>query len=231
MKIQQELRHLADLKIARGNQRFFKTGQGEYGEGDIFLGIKVPTIRQVAKKYHDLELKYVLRLVRSKFHEERLTGLIILVNQYSQAKTDLEKNRYYGAYVRNFRYINNWDLVDVTCHKIIGPHLKNDRGILYKWARSKNLWTKRISIVSTFWFVRKNDLKDALVLSEILLNDRHDLIHKAVGWVLREVGKKDRKAMESFLVRHYRKMPRTMLRYAIERLPEARRQQYLRGTV
>ncbi len=232
MHIQQELSKLANPAIAEHSQRFFKTAKGEYGYGDVFIGIRVPELRKLAKKYVDLGFPDVEKLIKSKIHEERLTGLIILVNKYKAAKDENERNKIYGIYTSHFKYINNWDLVDVTCPKIIGPHLTDkNRKILYTWAKSDHLWTKRIAMITNWWFVRNGDLNDVFKISKILLHDEHDLIHKAVGWMLREAGKKNRKAMEAFLKQHYMTMPRTMLRYAIEKLPEARRQQYLKGTV
>ncbi len=230
--IQNELRALSNNEIAAHSQRFFKTGKGEYGEGDVFLGIRVPVLRKLAKKYRELSLPEVKKLLSSSYHEERLTALIILVEKYSRVKSDSYRETIYKTYISNFKFINNWDLVDTTCHKIIGPHLeKRDRSILYKWVKSPHLWTRRIAIITTMWFIRSSDLEDAFVLAEELLQDDHDLIHKAVGWVLRECGKKDRKSLEVFLKKHYGDMPRTMLRYAIERLPEKRRKQYLLGKI
>lgn len=230
--IQSELKKLSNKKYAIHSQRFFKTGKGEYAEGDLFLGIRVPKLRQVAKKHKDLSLDETLKLVKSKYHEERLLGLIILVNQYTNAKSQTTKNRLYKSYLSHFEFINNWDLVDVTCPKIIGPHLEErDRSVLHKWAKSKHLWTRRIAIVSTYWFIRQEDLKDCFAISERLLHDNHDLIHKAVGWMLREAGKRDLNALEQFLTKYCQSMPRTMLRYAIERLPESQRQRYLKGNV
>lgn len=232
MKILKELKNLADPAVAEHSQRFFKTGPGEYGEGDVFLGIRVPVLRQVAKQYGDLKLSDIQKLLRSPYHEVRSTVVIILVNQYAKAADDVQREKVYQFYIKNFKCINNWDLVDVSSHKIVGRHLYNrDRRILYKWAQSEHLWTRRIAIISTMWFISKNDYSDSLKLSKILLNDEHDLIHKAVGWVLREVGKKDRGLLEKFLKKYHTKMPRTMLRYAIEKLPETRRQQYIRGTI
>lgn len=233
LQIQKDLRALANPKIAEHSQRFFKTGKGEYGYGDIFLGIRVPNLRKIAKEHQDeLKSSQVKKLVRSKYHEERLTGLIVWSNQYIRSKDEKSKEEIYQLYVSHFKYINNWDLVDVTCPHIIGRHLfERDRKIIFQWARSKDLWTKRISIITQLWFIRQNDLDDAFKIAKILLRDSHDLIHKAVGWVLREAGKKDRKRMEAFLTEHYQKMPRTMLRYAIEKLPESRRQKYLKGKV
>ncbi len=158
--------------------------------------------------------------------------MIILANKYSKDKDEKVRNQLYKIYVSSFKYVNNWDLVDVTCPHVIGKHLMDkERSILYSWARSEDLWTKRIAIVSTHWFIRKNDLDDTFKIAEILLNDEHDLIHKAVGWMLREAGKRDLEKEEIFLKKHYNTMPRTMLRYAIERFPEAKRQRYLKGTI
>ena len=232
MKASEEIRELADEEIAKHSLRFFKTDKGEYGYGDIFLGVRAPKIRLIAKKHIDISIADMKILIKSKYHEERFLGLIILVNKYSKAKDKKTKNQLYNIYISSFKYINNWDLVDVTCSHVIGKHLINkDRSILYTWAKSEDLWTKRIAIVSTHCFIRKNDLQDTFKIAEILLNDNHDLIHKAVGWMLREAGKRDLKKEEIFLKKHYNTMPRTMLRYAIERFPEAKRQGYLKGTI
>jgi 3-methyladenine DNA glycosylase AlkD len=230
--IQKELRKLADPLTAKKNTYFFKTNKGEYGHGDIFLGIKVPVLRIIAKENISLSILDTKQLVRSKYHEERLLGLLILVNKYKKAATDAEKEKIYQVYITHFKYINNWDLVDVTCPHIVGIHLMNkDRAILYTWAKSEDLWIKRIAMITNWWFVRKGDLSEVFKISKILLTDEHDLIHKAVGWMLREAGKKDMNSLESFLKIHYEKMPRTMLRYAIEKFPERKRQSYLKGKV
>ena len=232
MKVRGEIRALANKQIAKNSLRFFKTGKGEYGHGDLFLGVKVPKIRLIAKKHTDISITEMKNLICSKYHEERLLGLIILVNKYSKNKDRKTRNQLYKIYVSSFKYINNWDLVDVTCLHVIGKHLMDrDRSILYSWAKSDDLWTRRIAMISTFWFIRKNDLDDTFKIAEILLNDEHDLIHKAVGWMLREAGKRDIEKEEIFLKKHYRTMPRTMLRYAIERFPEPNRQKYLKGTI
>jgi len=232
MKVSEEIRKLASKKIAKHSLRFFKTGKGEYGYGDIFLGVRAPEIRLIAKKHIDISISDMKNLIKSKYHEERFLGLIILVNKYSKSKENEIKNKLYKIYVSSFKYINSWDLVDVTCPHVTGKHLiDKDRSILYKWAKSDDLWTKRIAIVSTFSFIRQNDLEDTFKIAEILLNDNHDLIHKAVGWMLREAGKRDLEKEEIFLKKHYNTMPRTMLRYAIERFPEAKRQGYLKGTI
>ncbi|MBU2562748.1 MAG: DNA alkylation repair protein [Nanoarchaeota archaeon] len=227
--LQKDLENLANPKQAEILQRFFKTGKGGYGEGDIFLGIKVPFQRKVAKNYSELGLNELQKLLNSKIHEHRLTGLIILENKYKKLEN---KKNIFDFYLKNTQKINNWDLVDLSAPNIIGDFLLDkDRDILVQLAKSQNLWEKRIAIVSTFSFIRNNQFKDTLKISEILLNDSHDLIHKAVGWMLREVGKKEVKVLEEFLKKHYKNMPRTMLRYAIEKFEEGRRKEYLLGEV
>ena len=226
------LKKVSDKEYAINSQRFFKTGKGEYGEGDVFIGVRMPLQRQVAKEFKDLSLKQITELVQSKIHEERMTGLIILVNQYKKEKDPAKRNKFYNYYVKNFKFINNWDLVDVTCQHIVGDYLKDqDRKVLYQWAKSKHLWTKRIAMVSSGRFIKYGEVKDLFAIAEILLEDDHDLIHKAVGWMIREAWKKQPKFAESFLKKHYKKMPRTMLRYAIEKFPEAKRQKFLKGTI
>jgi len=232
MKASEEIRALANKEIAEHNLRFFKTGKGQYGYGDIFLGIRAPKIRLIAKKHVDISVTDMKTFIQSKYHEERFLGLIILVNKYAKTKDKKNRNQLYKIYVSNFKYINNWDLVDVTCPHVTGKHLfDKNRTILYKWAKSEDLWTKRIAMISTFYFIRKNDLDDTFKIAEILLHDEHDLIHKAVGWMLREAGKRDLKREETFLKKYYKTMPRTMLRYAIEKFPETKRQKYLKGTI
>ena len=232
MLITKEMRKLANSKIAEHSQRFFKTAKGEYGEGDVFIGIRVPELRKLAKKYIELSITDLKKLVKSKIHEERLTGLLILVNKYKSAKVEQEREKLYQLYIRHFKYINNWDLVDVTCPHIIGRHLMDkNREILYVWAKSDHLWTRRIAIITNGWFIRNGDLRDVFKISKILLTDKHDRIHKAVGWMLREAGKKDLKALEAFLKKHYKNMPRTMLRYSIEKFPESKRKKYLSGKI
>jgi len=232
MKAREEIRRLANKGIAKNSLRFFKTKKGQYGYGDIFLGIRAPKIRLIAKKHVNISIVDMKILIQSKYHEERFLGLIILVNKYSKTKDKKTKNQLYKIYISSFKYINNWDLVDVTCPHITGKHLiDKDRSILYKWAKSDDLWTKRIAMVSTFSFIRQNDLEDTFKIAEILLQDKHDLIHKAVGWMLREAGKRDLEKEEIFLKKYYRDMPRTMLRYAIEKFPESKRQDYLKGTI
>ena len=227
-KLKNDLKKAGNKKQATLLQRFFKTGPGQYGEGDIFLGIKVPVQRAIAKKY-DLGLKEIQKLLDSGIHEERLVGLFILIKKYVKSE---DKKEIFNFYLKNTKRVNNWDLVDLSSHKIMGNYLLDKkRKILYKLAKSKNLWERRISIISTFAFIDNNDFKDALKIAEIHLEDSHDLIHKAVGWVLREIGKKDKKVLEGFLKKHYKQMPRTMLRYSIERFEENLRQKYLRGEI
>lgn len=213
-------------------QKFFKTGKGQYAEGDLFLGISVPTIRSIAKKYVDKSsIKEAESLLNSKFHEERLLSLIILVYKFEKAEKK-EKEEIFNFYIKNTSKINNWDLVDVSAANIVGRHiLDKDVSIIYSLAKSKNLWEKRIAIVSTYAFIKSGELEHTFKISETLMNDKHDLIHKAVGWMLREAGKKNQKALENFLKKHYKSMPRTALRYAIERFPQERRKQYLKGKI
>ena len=232
MKAREEIRALANKEIAQHSLRFFKTDKGEYGHGDLFLGVRAPKIRLIAKKHIDISITDMKTLICSKYHEERFLGLIILVNKYAKTKDKKNRNQLYKIYVSSFKYINNWNLVDVTCPHVTGKHLiDKDRTILYKWAKSEDLWTKRIAMISTFYFIRKNDLDDTFKIADMLLQDEHDLIHKAVGWMLREAGKRDIKKEETFLKKHYKTMPRTMLRYSIEKFPETKRQKYLKGTI
>lgn len=209
-------------------QWFFKTGPGEYGEGDQFLGVRVPMIRKVCKEFRQLSLGEVQKLIESPLHEHRMAGLIILTLQYPRASNQA-KNDIFDLYMQELtkRNINNWDLVDVTCRQIVGEHLQGDRGQLYELAKSNNLWERRVSIISTFAYIAKGDPSTSLELAELLLYDKHDLMHKAVGWTLREVGKRcDRQLLLDFLDQHAATMPRTTLRYAIEHLPEAQRKHY-----
>ncbi len=226
-QVKAELEELSDPEHAMKLQGFFKTGEGEYGEGDFFLGVRVPDQRRIAKKYRNIPLTDVLELLRSQIHEHRLTALFILTEQFNKGDEE-DRRRIVDLYLSNTTYVNNWDLVDSSAHKILGAWLVDKpRRVLYELAGSENLWKRRISIISTFAFIQHGDLVDALALSEALIDDGHDLIHKASGWVLREVGKKDQSVLEEFLLEHYKKMPRTMLRYAIERLPEERRRFYM----
>jgi len=222
-----ELQQLANPEKEKVFVRFFKTGKGEYGEGDQFLGITVPHLRSISKKYQSLDLKDLQKLLNSKIHEHRLSALMILRMQYQ--KSNIKDQRAIVLfYLKNTKKINNWDLVDLSCHYILGNYLlERDRIILYKLARSKNLWEKRIAIISTFAFIHVNQFTDTLKIAEILINDKHDLIHKAVGWALRETGKKNKKKEIDFLNKYYKAMPRTMLRYAIEKFSDRERKFYL----
>ena len=226
-QIKKDLAQLRDPDRAKNLSWFFKTAKGQYGEGDIFLGILVPEQRKVAKKHIDLSLNDLQELLNSKIHEHRFTALLILISKYRKAG-ELVKEEIFHLILKNTENINNWDLVDLSAPRIIGDFLLNrERSILYKLAKSKSLWERRISILSTFTFIGNNDFEDALNISELLLHDEHDLIHKAVGWALREIGKRDQNLEERFLNKHYFRMPRTMLRYAIEKFDEEKRQKYL----
>lgn len=206
---------------------FFKTGKGQYGEGDRFIGITVPDQRKVAKAFLALPLVEIETLLNSNIHEHRLTALIILTYQYEKADPKT-KDQIFKFYVTHTDRINNWDLVDCSCRDIVGEHLQTkNRKLLYTLARSKSLWERRIATVSTWAYIRKGDLKDTFAIAELLLSDTHDLIHKAVGWMLREAGKRDEQALHVFLKKHIKQMPRTTLRYAIERFPEDVRKAYL----
>ncbi len=209
--------------------RFFKTGKGQYGEGDLFLGISVPETRRIALKYKDLSLEGIDKLLSNKYHECRLAALMILVYQYKKAE-EKTKKIIFNYYLNHTKYINNWDLVDLSVYHIVGEHLLNkDRKILYKLAKSKNIWERRIAIVSTYAFIKNKDNHDIFELTKMLLNDKQDLIHKACGWMLRESGKSvSEKDLEIFLEENYHKMPRTMLRYAIEKFSDPKRQHFLK---
>jgi len=226
-----DLKKQSDAERAKNLQRFFKTGKGDYGEGDVFIGLTVPQLRETAKKYYSLDLRQLQELMESKIHEHRMICLFILINKY---KTTNHKKIITHFYLKNAKAgnINNWDLIDLSAPNILGTQLLDkDRKILYELAKSDNLWEKRISILATFMFIKNNDFKDALKIAEILLNDEHDLIHKAVGWMLREIGKKNQDEEEKFLRKYYKKMPRTMLRYAIEKFDEKKRKAYLNSRI
>lgn len=225
------LREHASAADATVLQRFFKTAPGEYGEGDRFLGVRVPTLRRLARQHSALPRADVLHLLRSAWHEERLLALLLLV-QASARGDRQDRESIYRAYLANTRHVNNWDLVDSSAEHIVGPQVRtDDLAPLEQLARSPDLWERRIAILATFHFIKRGEFAPTLRISRLLLTDPHDLIHKAVGWMLREVGKRRLDVEEAFLRQHYRAMPRTMLRYAIERFPEARRRQYLAGEV
>lgn len=230
-KIQDELKQISNKEIAEHSQRFFKTGKGQYGYGDIFLGIRVPVLRKLAKIYSQISIDDAAQLLTSKFHEQRLLSLLILVAIFKKAN-DKDRKTIYTLYLGNTRYINNWDLVDLSAEHIVGAWLYHaDKKPIYKLAESEILWERRISIMSTFHYIKHNEFTDSLKISKILLHDKEDLIHKAVGWMLREIGKRDIVTEEKFLKKHYLKMPRTMLRYAIEKFPQSKRKRYLKGTI
>lgn len=224
-----QLEVLSDPDRAKGAARFFKTGPGEYGEGDRFRGIAVPTLRSTIRSFRQLPLDDIETVLRSTWHEDRLAALLLFVYRFERGDAE-EKQDIYGRYVANFGQINNWDLVDSSAPQIVGGWLADrDRKILRTWAKAPHLWTRRIAVLATLYFIRAGDFADIATLAEMLLEDREDLMHKAVGWMLREVGKRDEGTLEKFLQKHCRRMPRTMLRYAIERMPPDKREQFLRG--
>lgn len=237
-QIKLEIARLAKPEAVEGKKRFFKTLPGSYGEGDEFIAVSNGDIRKIAKIYIDLSFSEIEELLLSTIHEYRQTGLFILVFQFERAG----KKRFYDAakqeavyefYLAQLDAVNNWDLVDLTAHYIIGAFLldKKDRSVIYQLAETKDLWRERVAIISTFAFIRNMDFNDTLNLAEKFISHKHDLIHKATGWMLRETGNRDRFTEENFLKKHYKKMPRTMLRYAIEKFPEELRQQYLKGKI
>ena len=230
-KIQQELENLANQSQAKILSGFFKTGPGQYGEGDIFRGIKAPQTQAVVKKFYaTMSIDDTVSLLHSPFHEDRLCALLILVKKMQQGDKNLQKS-IYTVYLENTAYINNWDLVDLSAHHITGAYLLDkSKTPLYKLAKSPLLWERRIAILSTFHYIKLGIFNDAFTIIEQLLDDKEDLIHKATGWMLREIGKRKQTELERFLKKHYHNIPRTTLRYAIERFPEALRQQYLKGT-
>jgi 3-methyladenine DNA glycosylase AlkD len=228
-QIKKRLRQFASKEKAKILRRFFKTGPGEYGEGDIFLGVVVPDIRKVAKEFQNTPLGEIKTLLASTVHEERLLALLMLVHAFAKGDDSL-KRKIYSLYLKNTKYINNWDLVDLSAPNIVGAYLLDkSRTPLHAFAKSRSLWKRRIAILATFQFIKQNDFDDTLRISKSLLMDDHDLLHKAVGWMLREVGKRSQTVEEKFLRQHYRIMPRTMLRYAIERFPDGKRRKYLGG--
>lgn len=231
--IKKDLQSYSDPEKARGVKKFFQAYPGGYAEGDQFLGIKVPDQRKVAKAYYrSISLAGAESLLREEFHEYRLTALFILTYKYAKARTEQERKEITDLYLRNLSFVNNWDLVDSSPEKILGAYLMDkDRSILYELAASGDLWKQRVAVISTFHFIRNGQFEDTFRLAEKLLSHQHDLIHKAVGWMLREVGNRDLEAEEEFLKKHYKNMPRTMLRYAIEKFHQERRKAYLSGEI
>lgn len=229
--ILERLHALGDPLQAQVLRRYFKTGPGEYGEGDVFVGLRVPQVRKLAKEYCSLSCSETVRLLQSSVHEARLLALLIFIRNYAGGDAAV-RERIFAEYLLNTRHINNWDLVDVSAEHIVGAHLKNGgRERLHLLARSDILWERRIAVMATFHYIKGREFDETLQIAEMLLQDPEDLIHKAAGWMLREVGKRDFPTEQAFLGRHYRKMPRTMLRYAIEKFPEGLRRQYLRGEI
>ena len=225
--IRRRLGELGDAEDAAFLQRFFKTGPGEYGEGDVFIGIRVPVLRALSREFAALPLPGMTELLRSPVHEERLLALLLMVRAFSRGDAE-GREAVFRAYLEHTRWINNWDLVDASAEHVVGAHLEGGGlGLLDRLARSESVWERRIAIIATFRFIRRGHFAPTLHVAEMLVGDPHDLIHKAVGWMLREVGKRDRAAEESFLRRHAATMPRTMLRYAIEKFPEPLRREYL----
>lgn len=230
-QVRATLRKLANKNQATILQRFFKTGKGEYGEGDVFLGIKVPVQRSVAREFGELKIDDAFRLLKSRAHEHRLTALFIIIQHY-QKSDRATQTKIFKLYLANALQVNNWDLVDLSAPNIVGEYLiDKPRTILHKLAKSSNLWERRIAMLSTFAFIKQNDFTDTLAIAKLLLDDKHDLMHKAVGWMLREVGKRDQAIEKKFLRQYYKRMPRTMLRYAIEKFDERTRKAYLAGTI
>jgi 3-methyladenine DNA glycosylase AlkD len=229
--IRAQVRELSDPRVAEHSQRFFKTGPGEYGEGDRFVGVRVPALRRLAQQHRGVSLRVAALLLQSPIHEERLLALFVLVKRYERGNATARKE-VFDLYQRNMRFVNSWDLVDSSAHKIIGDFLRNrSRRLLRRLAKSDVLWERRIAIISTMAYINDGEFGDTLEIAKELLHDDEDLIHKAVGWMLREIGNRDRKVEEAFLKKHYKVMPRTMLRYAIEKLPETRRRRFLSGTL
>lgn len=228
----QELNNLKDIKYSQELNRFFKTWKWQYWYWDEFIWIRMDQIRKLSKKYFFLDFKDLQVLLQSKIHEYRITSLMCLIFQYEKTKDNEKKQKIFQFYIDNTKNINNWDLVDISAYKIIWNYLfDKEKSILYKFAYSENLWERRISIISTYYFIKNNSFDDTIKLCEILLNDKQDLIHKATGWMLREVWKRSLYVLEKFLEAHYKVMPRTMLRYSIEKLENSKRNYYLKKNI
>lgn len=230
-KIKAALKALGTPEKKAVHTRFFKTGEGEYGEGDVFFGVTVPNQRKVSKQFREISLAEIRKLLDDEVHECRLTALLILVDQFRRG-SEQRQQAIFDLYVQKLDRVNNWDLVDSSADKIVGAYLDDkQRSLLDKLAGDDHLWTQRVAIIATYHFIKQHDFKDTLRISRKLLNHEHDLIHKAVGWMLREVGNRDKPTLVKFLKSRYRRMPRTLLRYAIEKFPEPERQRYLKGQV
>lgn len=232
-QVLEELRKLSDPKKADFLPKFFKCGPGEYGEGDQFLGVTVPNQRTIAKRYfQQLDLQDYTHLIKNPFHEVRLTGLLALVYRYEKTKSETEQRKLVDFYLSHLDFVNNWDLVDSSCYQILGQYFwKKDKTIFYELADSGHLWRQRVAMISSFYWIKKGEFHDALALAEKLKNHPHDLMHKAVGWMLRETGNRNFEVELEFLKKHYRTLPRTALRYAIEKFPEELRQDFLKGNI
>lgn len=229
-----KLKQLGSKEKSEILQRFFKTAKGEYGEGDLFIGVKVPEIREIVKKSgNDVSFETIDELVKSEYHESRMAALFFLIKKFEKAKNEeCIREQCVNTYLNYTEYINNWDLVDLSCPKILGPWFENrNRKTLYDLADSGTLWQERIAMVTCLYFINKNDFKECLIFADKFISHKHDLMHKATGWMLREVGKRNIGVLKEFLNSRYKNMPRTMLRYAIEKFPEEERQQYLKGTI
>ncbi|MSQ45504.1 MAG: DNA alkylation repair protein [Ignavibacteria bacterium] len=225
-----DLKKIATPKKAKASLWFFKTGKGEYGEGDKFIGVTVPEQRKIASKYKNLSLVDISQLLKSKIHEERSVALFILVKNFQTNES--KRSEIFAFYLKHRKFVNNWDLVDSSADKIVGAYLiEKDKFVLNKLAVSKDVWDRRIAIVSTFYFIKNNKFEETFRISKILINDHHDLIHKAVGWMLKEVGKRDESKLENYLKVNYKLMPRTMLRFTIEKLSDSKRKKYLSGNI
>ena len=228
-KVKSALREKINPEKAAFYPRFFKTGPGEYGEGDKFLGVVVPDQRKIARQFRELPQTQIKKLLDDAFHECRLTGIYILVTQFEKNKNETGRKQIVDFYLANLDRVNNWDIVDASAHKILGAWLfdKKDRRVLKKLADSTDLWRQRVAMIATYWFIKRDDFDDALSLAEFYLDHEHDLMHKAVGWMLREIGKQKKSVLVAFLDQYAANMPRTMLRYSIEKLPEKTRKAYL----
>lgn len=230
-QVKKLLKQFANPEKAAFFPRFFKTGKGEYGEGDKFLGVTVPHQRKVAKQFMALDLSEIEKLLYDPIHECRLTAILILVLQFEKGN-DTERKLIYDFYLKHIKQVNNWDLVDSSAHKIVGAYLfDRSREKLYQLAKTKHLWSQRVAVVATYWFIKRDDFEDILALSDLLIEHEHDLIHKAIGWMLREMGKRDGNILRNFLKNRYKKMPRTMLRYSIEKFDKPERDRYLKAEV
>jgi 3-methyladenine DNA glycosylase AlkD len=227
--LKRDLKSASTPERAAGAARYFKTGIGEYGEGDVFIGVTVPDLRRVARQYKALSLDELEKLLAAREHEFRVAALLILVAQYERGNESTQK-AILDLYLRNTRFINNWDLVDASCREIVGSHVRTrSKALLTRLAKSRSIWERRIAMISTMPLIRDGDVDEPLRIAEMLLDDRHDLIHKAIGWVLRVVGDRDRAALLGFLKQHYERVPRTALRYAIEHFSAEERKNLLAG--